>query len=274
MGYSCIDNLPAGLLPTLIDRILREAHQDERKIAVSIDARNLPSDLQTFPDVVLALDRRDLDCEIVYLDASSPSLVKRFSETRRRHPLTNDHTGLREALEHESELLEHIADLADLTIDTTRLSPQQLSELIRERVVDRNAPGMSLLFVSFGFKRGVPVDADMVFDARCLPNPHWIPTLRILTGRDKPVQEYLAAQEEVSAMQSDIVSYLERWLPKFEANSRSYMTVAIGCTGGQHRSVYLAEMIGAEFRKQQGNVLIRHRELEKAKEVSVTTQVT
>jgi len=228
-------------------------------MAVCIDARN--RDLERFPEILLSIDRMDVDCEVIYLDARSPTLVKRFSETRRRHPLTNRETDLRQAIDAEAEVLESIADLADLTIDTTLLSSQALRNVVSSRVVARKASGISLLFRSFGFKYGVPVDADIVFDARCLPNPHWEPDLRPLTGRDAAVQTYLSKQAMVTAMQTDIAHYLDTWIPHFEANARVYMTVAVGCTGGQHRSVYLCEELSAHFLTKFDNVLVRHREL-------------
>jgi len=203
-----------------------------------------------------------VDCQVIYLDAQSGTLVKRFSETRRRHPLTNAKTDLLVAIEAERELLERIADLADLTVDTTQLRGRELSELIRERVVGARRNGLSLLFRSFGFKFGVPVDADLVFDLRCLPNPYWVPELHALTGRDPPVIAFLEASPMVREMFDDLRGYLERWLPRFENDQRTYLTVAIGCTGGQHRSVYMVEKLAAHFRGRFADVLARHRELE------------
>ena len=262
LEYNCVDNLPVGLLPALVDRLIREpSTRRAAKVAVSIDARNLPSDLQRFPDILVSLDRKELDCEIIYLDSASATLVKRFSETRRKHPLTDERTGLREALDYERGLLEPIADLADLSIDTTNLSFQELADLVRLRIAGKVGPSLSLLCVSFAYKRGVPVDADLVFDVRCLPNPHWIPGLRQQTGRDPQVGEYLAAEPLVREMLDDIGTHLERWLPRFERSGRSYVTVAIGCTGGQHRSVYIAEQLAERLRPQVASVLVRHREL-------------
>lgn len=262
LEYNCVDNLPVGLLPALVDRLIREpSTRRAAKVAVSIDARNLPSDLQRFPDILVSLDRKELDCEIIYLDSASATLVKRFSETRRKHPLTDERTGLREALDYERGLLEPIADLADLSIDTTNLSFQELADLVRLRIAGKVGPSLSLLCVSFAYKRGVPVDADLVFDVRCLPNPHWIPGLRQQTGRDPQVGEYLAAEPLVREMLDDIGAHLERWLPRFERSGRSYVTVAIGCTGGQHRSVYIAERLAERLRPQVASVLVRHREL-------------
>ncbi len=262
LGFNSIDNLPAALLPALVeDTRSRGPRAGDARLAVGIDARNLEGDLKRFSDIVLSLDQAEVEVEILYLDASADELVKRFSETRRKHPLSSATRGLREALELESALLGHIADLADLTIDTTHTTPMALRELVRERVVGRAAGSISLQFTSFGFKHGVPVDADFVFDARCLPNPHWDPELRHLTGRDVEVQRFLDSEPHVAEMFEDIRAFLARWLPRFEAGNRSYVTVAIGCTGGQHRSVYLAERLADHFHRHIDNVLVSHREL-------------
>ncbi|MEQ8482905.1 MAG: RNase adapter RapZ [Pseudomonadales bacterium] len=258
-GFNCIDNFPVNLLQSLVHNALRDPAQRGSNVAVCIDARS--RDLERFSDILLALDRMDLDCQVIYLDARSPTLVKRFSETRRRHPLTDERTDLRQAIEAEREVLESLSDLADLVIDTTTLRGHQLSDLIATRVVGAVRTGLSLLFQSFGYKFGVPVDADLVFDIRCLPNPHWEEPLRPLNGRDRPVQDYLAAQPAVNEMFSDLCAFLERWLPRFEQDHRIYMTVAVGCTGGQHRSVYMADRLGAHFAERFPNVLVRHREL-------------
>lgn len=262
-GYNCIDNFPIQLLRPLMENARsRQASGDsDTHQAVCIDART--ADLEDFPQILVELDGMGVDCQVIYLDALSPTLVKRFSETRRKHPLTSDQKDLKEAIDTEQRVLENIADLADLTVDTTALTSQQLIELIKTRVIDNDSLGLALLFRSFGFKYGVPVDADFVFDVRCLPNPHWVEHLRPLTGQDEPVANYLAAESLVNRMFSDISSFVENWLSCFEENNRTYLTVAIGCTGGQHRSVYLAERLGAHFRTldQSGTVLVRHREL-------------
>ncbi len=261
-GFNCIDNFPVALLPALIENTRKDPSPANQQLAVSIDARNSAADLERFPEILLALDQPDVHFEIIYLDALGPTLVKRFSETRRRHPLTDATTDLREAIEAERAVLANIADIADLNIDTTRLSAADLTDTIKQRVTLRDRSNMSLLFRSFGYKYGVPVDGDMVFDIRCLPNPHWEPELRKLTGRDQPVIDYLESQSDVGEMYADIHGYLANWLPRFAANHRVYMTVAIGCTGGRHRSVYMAERLGAQFVKDNENVLVRHRELE------------
>ncbi|MEE4362009.1 MAG: RNase adapter RapZ [Pseudomonadales bacterium] len=260
-GHHCIDNLPVGLLPSLMASASERAQT--MPLAVSIDARNLPEDLERFPEILETLQRSqpELSVDVVYMDAEITTLVRRFSETRRRHPLTDDATHLREALEAESELLQGIANLADLTLDTTSMTLHVLRSEIRARVAERGARGASVMVRSFGFRGGVPLDADMVFDVRCLPNPHWHPDLRDLTGRDAPVIEWLEQQDEVQRMYEDIHAFLTRWLPSFERNNRSYLTIAIGCTGGQHRSVYLADRLGRALGGSAGNALVRHREL-------------
>lgn len=258
-GYDCIDNFPVSLLQSLVHNTLRNPVKKNAFLAVCIDARS--QDLDRFSEILLSIDRMDVDCQVVYLDARSPTLVKRFSETRRRHPLTGANTDLRQAIDAEAELLESISDVADLVIDTTELEAQELRDTISNRVVANTGQGISLLFRSFGFKQGVPVDADMVFDLRCLPNPYWVPELRAFTGRDAEVVAYLDEQDMVKRMFNDISTYLDTWIPAFQANHRTYMTVAIGCTGGQHRSVYMAERLTRHFAAQYAHVLVRHREL-------------
>ena len=258
-GYNCIDNFPVVLLQSLVHDALRDPDQQSANIAVCIDARSRA--LGRFAEILLPLDRLSIDCQVIYLDAQSPTLVKRFSETRRRHPLTSATIDLLQAIEAERELLESIADLADLTLDTTLLRGHQLAELITARVIGGNRNGLSLLFRSFGFKFGVPVDADLVFDLRCLPNPYWVPELNPLTGQDSAVIRFLDESPVASEMFGDLTGFLERWLPRFENDQRTYLTVAIGCTGGQHRSVYMVEKLAARFRGRFADVLVRHREL-------------
>ena len=259
-GYHCIDNLPVALLRSLIGEATVDPMLRQHDLAIGIDARSVG--IAQLPEIRAELDRAEqVQCEIIYLNASSPTLVKRFSETRRRHPLTNADTDLRQAIDAESRLLNDIAAVADLTIDTTQLAGPNLAELIKERVADQRPAGLNLLFRSFGFKFGVPVDADLVFDVRCLPNPYWVAALRPLTGLDRPVRDFLAKDELVREMLGDITTFLDAWLPRFEANRRAYMTVALGCTGGQHRSVHMAAQLGAHFAQRYANVLVRHREV-------------
>ena len=258
-GYQCIDNLPVNLLHSLVEENLRQEPQGGLQLAVCIDARS--QSLQSFPEILQSLPLARSERRVVYLDAVSPTLVKRFSETRRRHPLTSDKVDLRQAIDVEAQVLATIADLADLTIDTTQLSSQQLIAQFVDRVLDHDSSNINLLLRSFGFKYGVPVDADFVFDLRCLPNPHWEPELRNLSGLDQPVRDYLHAQPMVNEMFNDISGILNRWVPRFEDNARVYMTVAMGCTGGQHRSVYMAQRLAKHLSDRYDNVLVRHREL-------------
>jgi len=269
VGFNCIDNLPASLLPELVKRV-REQHRDDAgstlgspKLALGIDARNLWQDVQQAPQVIAGLRDSGVQCDVIYLDARSPVLVQRFSETRRKHPLSDNHTHLLEALNREKELLAPLAAMADLVIDTSSLSLHQLRDLVKNRVVGGDSPGMAILFQSFGFKHGVPVDADLVFDLRCLPNPYWIEELRQKTGMDLEVAEYLRSYPETEDMQRDITSFLERWLPAYQRSNRSYTCVSIGCTGGRHRSVYMVEQLAKTFARQFDNVQIRHREQQK-----------
>ena len=258
--YYCIDNLPASLLPALAKRISTDA-SDLTQVAVSVDARNVSTDLEQVPQIVAELKEKTIPTEILFLDANSQTLLKRFSESRRKHPLSSESVGLREAIDKESELLEPISVLANLTIDTSTMSLQALRQTVKERMLDDQTNAMALRFQSFGFKNGVPVDADIVYDVRCLPNPFWDNSLRALTGLDDAVKKFLGDESEVSEMLEDISNYLEKWLPKFEANNRSYITVAVGCTGGQHRSVYLCERLAESFVGKISNVQVRHREL-------------
>ncbi len=198
---------------------------------------------------------------MLYLDADEETLLKRFSETRRRHPLSSDNRSLAEAIRVETDLLGPISDLADLKINTTQLNLYQLRDIIKLRLLEKPEAGTAFLLESFGFKRGMPVDADVVFDVRCLPNPYWKPELREQSGLDQPVAEYLAAQPDVEEMFQDISTYLLKWLPRFAASNRAYVTIAIGCTGGHHRSVYLTERLGKLLQPTLKNVQVRHRDL-------------
>ncbi|NKB34135.1 MAG: RNase adapter RapZ [Pseudomonadales bacterium] len=259
-GYYCIDNLPASLLHSLANRVFT-GETGIPNVAVSIDARNISADLEQVPNLVKDLIEKKLPVEIIFLDANSQTLLKRFSESRRKHPLSDENVALIEAIDKESELLEPISVMSSLSIDTSNMSLHQLRDSIKNRIVENKETGLALLFQSFGYKNGVPVDADIVYDVRCLPNPYWDNSLRSLTGLDEAVVNFLDAQQEVQEMYSDINEYLKKWLPRFEGNNRSYITVALGCTGGQHRSVYLCEKLGAAFVGKIRNVQVRHREL-------------
>ncbi len=260
LGFYCIDNLPVGLLPTLAEQANQETSATPN-MAVSIDARNLPTALDNFRDIVMKLDGPANSVTIVYLDAHLDMLLTRFSATRRKHPLTSPDISLIEAIQKEGELLASIADMADLRVDTTQLSMHQLRSLIKTRVAQKQGDDMALLFESFGFKHGIPTDSDLVFDVRCLPNPYWDPKLRQYTGQDQAIINFLSKEAMVDKMFEDICQFLKNWLPEFQNNNRTYMTVSIGCTGGQHRSVYMSERLARHFREEYTNVQLRHREL-------------
>jgi len=260
IGYYCIDNLPVSLIDALAGELGR-ASQPVELAAIGIDARNLPHELERFDDILSGLETRGIQCEILFLKCRTDTLIQRFSETRRRHPLSSEKVPLAEAIAREQLLLAPIAERASLVIDTSNTNVHELRELVIERVERRRHRSLSLLFESFGYKHGIPADADFVFDARCLPNPHWDPRLRPHTGRDQPVIDFLAGQAQVNDMYEQLRHFLETWIPAFERDNRSYLTVAIGCTGGQHRSVYLVEQLARHFHSSYPNIVVRHREL-------------
>jgi len=261
LGFYCIDNLPIGLLFPLTEEALKSGDDDRRRIAVSIDARNLSRDIANFEHLYNQLQRPGLSIEIIYLDAANQTLLQRFHATRRKHPLSTSKRSLVEAISAEKTLLDPIARLADLHIDTSDLSMYELRDMVKQRVAGRKEQELAVLVQSFGFKHGVPVDSDFVFDVRCLPNPYWDTSLRSMTGLEKPVQDFLDAEPDTQALFTDLTGLLERWLPRFRSSNRSYMTLSIGCTGGQHRSVYMAEKLGNHLLQHYNNVQIRHTEL-------------
>lgn len=260
-GFYCIDNLPSSLFNTAIEQALLQTEIIQPKIAVSIDARSLPKQIESFPEIFERLRAKYIQCDLVFLDAKDEVLVSRFSETRRRHPLTSPARSLSEAIEDESKLLAPIIDLATLYVDTSQLNIYQLKDFLKLRLLEEPELGAAFLVESFGFKRGIPLDADWVFDLRSLPNPYWVPELRGLKGTDQAVIDYLSSQPDVLEMKNDIFTFLQKWLPRFASTNRSYITVAIGCTGGQHRSVYMVEQIGCLLKSHLKNVQIRHRDL-------------
>lgn len=260
--YYCVDNMPLGLLPDFVQRVMNRSIQPYENIAVGIDARSDSRDLRRFSEIIKPLRDLNINIQIIYLQAELETLIKRFSDTRRRHPLTRKGLPLAEAIEVERNLLSDIAADSDLFIDTTYTNIHQLRELIREQVIMREINGLSVLFQSFGFKHGTPPDSDFVFDVRCLPNPHWETKLRPLTGLDAEVIDFLQESNDVYQMLEHIRSFLHLWIPKFEQQNRSYLTISIGCTGGQHRSVYIAQQLCEDFRDKIDTVSIRHRELD------------
>lgn len=258
LDYYCIDNIPAGLLPMFISHTVRSREASYGSTAVGVDARNNPGEIASVPKLVDELKRSGLTCEVLFLRADEDTLLKRYSETRRKHPLSRNGLGLADALKKERELLQPIADAADLVIDTSHSSVHELRELIRQRVGTRVEGRMSILFESFAFRHGVPGDADFVFDVRSLPNPYWEPGLARLTGLEAPVIEYLERYPSVAQMYDDIVNFLERWIPELIKTNRSYLTIAVGCTGGQHRSVYLVERLAKHFATKYPHVHAKH----------------
>ena len=261
VGFTCIDNLPASLLENLITQLNSNNNHEELNIAVGIDARNLVGDLNKIPEILKIIGRDGVDVSVIFLYAHRSDLLRRYSETRRRHPLSTDTIGLKEAIELEKSILSPISDIADRSVDTSRLTLHQLRDLIKNTIVPNTPQHMSILFESFGFKNGVPTDSDFVFDVRCLPNPYWKQQLKNKTGNDQGVIEFLESQVEVASMLADIIGFLTRWIPKFQQNNRSYLTVSIGCTGGQHRSVYLANRLHEHFSAEHPLIQVSHKEL-------------
>lgn len=260
LGYYCVDNLPVSLLPAFATQ-MQDDHHHLDKAAVGIDSRNPAEDIANFPAELEKLCRQEIDAEVIFIEASKNILLNRFNDTRRRHPLTNKDTTLVEAIDRERQLLNPISITANLRIDTTCLNVHELRHLIHDRTELGTDSKMSLMLESFGFRNGVPGDADYVFDMRCLPNPHWEEDLRSLTGRDKPVQDFLGAQPLVGKMYSDITAFIDTWLPEFEKANKNYMKIALGCTGGQHRSVYMATRLADYLKAKHYSVFVRHREL-------------
>ncbi len=261
-GFYCIDNLPSSMVKDLLDRVLIEKTKLFENLAIGIDMRGEHYTPDQFLSVIKSLQARtDLPTDVLFLDTSRQTLSTRFSETRRKHPLSSNAVPLINAIDKEISLLSSVKHEADLVIDTSLLNLHQLRKLISTDVLGRSSADLSLIFQSFGFKHGQPTSTDFMFDVRCLPNPYWEPSLREFTGKDEPIIDYLGEQENVQNMFSDIQQYVERWLPSFENENRSYLTVSIGCTGGRHRSVYLCELLAAHFSNMRENVSIRHREL-------------
>ena len=258
IDFYCVDNIPAALLKPFISHTVRGMGDTYPRTAVGLDARNRPNEIEIIPSMVNELRRSGISCEVIYLHASEGVLLKRYAETRRKHPLVSGDVSLREAIAIERQLLEPITMAADWVIDTSRIGVHDLREMIARRI-DRGRDGrLSLMFESFGYKHGIPGDADFVFDVRSLPNPYWQPSLRGLTGLDRSIIDYLQGQEAVGALIEDLCQFLGKRISEFARTGRSYLTVAVGCTGGQHRSVYVAERLAAHFRSTYPLVLTRH----------------
>jgi len=261
LGYYCIDNIPVALLKSAVSEVHSGDGPAAELLAVGVDARNRPQDLEALPGLLDELRELGVRTDIVFLHASDEVLLQRYSESRRRHPLAEHGAELRKAIDEEREVLAHINAAADLIIDTSRTSVYELADAIRERVDRRKSESLSVLIESFGFKHRIPADADFVFDMRCLPNPYWSLELRGQSGLDSEVIDFLAAEEAFIDMYEDILGFLNRWIPRFEDAHRGYLTIAIGCTGGQHRSVHMTEKLATELRKHHKPVLTRHNNL-------------
>ena len=262
LDYYCVDNLPVELLPSFVRSLMRDGGLPQ-KLAVGIDVRNRHSDLSKLAQWRAAVTELGLDATLLFFDATDEALLRRYSDTRRKHPLAHFGLSLPESITRERQITAPLRAEADVTIDTSTLNVHQLRRRIIAEFALNNGTSLSLLFESFAYKRGVPADADFVFDARVLPNPHWNPALRPLSGRDGDVRDYLDAQAEVSEYFAQVSTFLDTWLPRLRGETRSYVTVAFGCTGGKHRSVYLAERL-AQHARGQGweEVATFHRELD------------
>jgi len=259
LGYYCIDNLPGAMLPDFGPQISANPVL-YKKVALGIDARSRESDLQVVLDWMYALRKSGVNCRLLFVTAKSSVLIKRFSETKRRHPLTGSDKVLPDAIENEAQLLESLRHYSDQVIDSSDTNIHQLRRQVWN-FVDRRSSDMSIVFQSFAYKHGVPKDADFIFDARILPNPYWEEGLRTLTGKSESVRLWLEKDSQVIKMSEDIENFMRTWLPAIQDSQRSYVTICIGCTGGKHRSVFLAERLAKSLGKQHENVLIHHREM-------------
>jgi RNase adapter protein RapZ len=259
-GFCCMDNFPVSLLPNLFEK--SETPQVIQKYAVSVDVRAPEEEISLLPEMLRHLSSRGIESEVLFLDADTPTLIRRFSETRRKHPLTNSTTDLQAALIKETEILAPLMNIADATINTSTMAPGMLSDALEKRFLFDKGDELLVVIESFGFKKGVPIDADFIFDVRCLPNPYWNPELREYNGLDAPVGDYLAGQDDVIKMIDSISSFLGDWIDCFKQGARSYLTIGIGCTGGKHRSVFVADQIKLKLDKLHSQVIARHRDLD------------
>ncbi len=261
LGFYCIDNLPISLLNAFAEQISNPKTAIADNVAIGIDARNPKIDIINLPDAVTALKNKGLAIDVTYMEANDDVLTKRFSETRRKHPLSSNSISLMDAIKNERQIMEGLSECADMRIDTSHTLMHELRDIVRERIAKRSISSLSIQFISFGYKHGIPRDADFVFDARCLPNPYWEQHLRGLSGKDQPVIEFLSKQKLVSDMLEQLQKFMEYWIPQFEADNRSYLCIAIGCTGGHHRSVYLAEALTQYFKNLDKHVIVSHRDI-------------
>jgi UPF0042 nucleotide-binding protein len=265
LGFYCIDNIPAALLKPFISYTVRSPEPTYDRTAIGLDARNTAAEIATVPQLIDELRRSGIQCEVIFLVTSDEELLRRFAETRRKHPMSGHNIDLREAMSLERQLLEPIVYAADLVIDTSKMGVHALREIIHQRVEQRSAGRLSITFESFGFKHGIPGDADFVFDARSLPNPYWEPALRNLTGRDPEVVRFLEAKTHAGTLIADIAQFITARIPEYQESNRGYLTVAVGCTGGQHRSVYIVDRLAAMFSARFTGITVRHNALPAAR---------
>jgi RNase adapter protein RapZ len=261
LSYYTIDNLPVSLLNTLIEQFSEDTNNLAKQIVIGIDARNSHDDFSFLPEMIISLREKEISTDLIFIEANDEVLTKRFSETRRKHPLSSDSTSLTDAIKQERYIIGPLAEAADLCVDTSHMQLNELRDIVRNRIAQREKATLSLQFMSFGYKNGIPNDADFVFDLRCLPNPYWKKNLRQFSGKDEPIIEFLTKQDSVEKMLNDLEHFLDTWIPQFELDNRSYLSIAFGCTGGHHRSVFIAERLAAKFRDSGKQVIMRHRDL-------------
>ena len=260
-GFYCIDNLPIGLFQQLATLLTDTSNDFPLNVGIGIDVRIPESDLASLPNAISELKAKGIATEVVFMEANKKALTARFSETRRKHPLSSNNLTLSDALDKETQILSSLSDIADLKIDTSFTTVHELRDLVRDHVAYKSEGNLSIQFTSFGYKNGVPNDADFLFDVRCLPNPHWEKHLRPYSGKDQVVIDFLKQQPTVEEMVVYLRDFLERWIPDFEAENRSYLCIGIGCTGGHHRSVYIVEQLSRYFEQNGKNIVVRHRDL-------------
>jgi len=258
LGFYCIDNIPAALLKSFISHTVRTPEPAYERTAIGLDARNTAAEIASVPRLIEELKRSGIQCEVLFLVANDEELLRRFAETRRKHPMSRENVDLREAMAKEREILEPIVYAADMVIDTSRMGVHELRDLVHQRLEQRSQSRLTITFESFGFKHGIPGDADFVFDARSIPNPYWEPALRKLTGRDPEVVKFLESQEAAGRLIEDIARFIESRIPEYHSSNRGYLTVAVGCTGGQHRSVYIVDRLAERFGSRFTSVTTRH----------------
>jgi RNase adapter protein RapZ len=261
LSYYAIDNLPVSLLNALIEQFSEKDSKLAKQIVIGIDARNSHDDFSFLPETIKSLRDKGISTELIFIEANDDVLTKRFSETRRKHPLSTDSVSLTDAIQQERKIIGPLAEASDLCIDTSLMQLHELRNIVRKRIDQRKKARLSLQFMSFGYKNGIPKDADFVFDLRCLPNPYWKKNLRQYSGKDQPIIDFLSKQETVDQMLNDLEQFLKRWIPQFEADNRSYLSIAFGCTGGHHRSVFITEQLASKFSHADKQLIIRHRDL-------------